>query len=204
MGLHQAKKLLHSQREESLDWRDFPQSGTSYGNNPDALQMMNGMMIAILAGVTWNLTVFLICTYFMAREVEHFFMYLLAICTSSFEKSLSIHVPISSLGCWFLGSWVFWVPYRFWILVSPLLDEYLAKREARQPVSRWGQAAALPASACCRWSLRGSEVLLKQRPLGPLLWMGDVVRKAAWKSNRKIFEHPESNLSLSQVTEIKN
>jgi hypothetical protein len=28
-----------------------------------------------------------------------------------------MHVPISSLGCWFFGGWVFWVPCRFWILV---------------------------------------------------------------------------------------
>jgi hypothetical protein len=28
-----------------------------------------------------------------------------------------IHVPISSLGCWFYGGWVFWVPYKFWILL---------------------------------------------------------------------------------------
>jgi hypothetical protein len=28
-----------------------------------------------------------------------------------------INVPISSLGCWFFRSWIFWVPYTFWILV---------------------------------------------------------------------------------------
>jgi hypothetical protein len=26
-------------------------------------------------------------------------------------------VPIYTWGCWFFGGWVFWVPYRFWILV---------------------------------------------------------------------------------------
>jgi hypothetical protein len=36
-------------------------------------------------------------------------MYLLAICTSSFENSPFNDVPISSLGCWFFGGWVFWV-----------------------------------------------------------------------------------------------
>jgi hypothetical protein len=25
-------------------------------------------------------------------------------------------VPISSLGCWLFGGWVFWVPCRFWIV----------------------------------------------------------------------------------------
>jgi hypothetical protein len=30
------------------------------------------LMIAILTGVRWNLTVFLICISFMVRNVEHF------------------------------------------------------------------------------------------------------------------------------------
>jgi hypothetical protein len=38
--------------------------------------------------VRWNLSVALICISFITREVEHFFMYLLAICISSFENSL--------------------------------------------------------------------------------------------------------------------
>jgi hypothetical protein len=46
------------------------------------------LMIVILIGVRRNLNVVLICISFMAREVEHFFTYLLAICTSSFENSL--------------------------------------------------------------------------------------------------------------------
>jgi hypothetical protein len=45
-------------------------------------------MVAILTGVRWVLNVVLIYIFFMARDVEHFFMYFLAICTSSFEKAL--------------------------------------------------------------------------------------------------------------------
>jgi hypothetical protein len=35
--------------------------------------------MAILTGVKWNLSVVLICTSFMARDGEHFFMCVLAI-----------------------------------------------------------------------------------------------------------------------------
>jgi hypothetical protein len=40
-----------------------------------------------LIGVKWNLCIVLMCIYLMTKDVKHFFMYLLAICTS-FENSL--------------------------------------------------------------------------------------------------------------------
>jgi hypothetical protein len=55
------------------------------------------LMIAILTRVRWNLSVFLICSSFMARNGEHFFMCFLAIWISSFEKVLFSSVATSLL-----------------------------------------------------------------------------------------------------------
>jgi hypothetical protein len=59
----------------------------------------------------------LICSSFMGEDVEHFFMYLLSFCTSSFENCRFCSFPIYSVGYWFSERLFFWAPLIFWLLI---------------------------------------------------------------------------------------
>jgi hypothetical protein len=62
------------------------------------------LMVATLTGVRWNLSVVLICLSFISRDSVHFFLCLLAIWTSSFEKALLSSFANFSIGSLILGN----------------------------------------------------------------------------------------------------
>jgi hypothetical protein len=91
-------------------------------------------MIAILTGVRRNFSVALICISFMARDGEHFFMCLLAIWISSFEKVLFSLVAHLFIGSLILGEFSF-LRSLYILIISPSSDAQLANIFSHSVVS---------------------------------------------------------------------
>jgi hypothetical protein len=84
------------------------------------------LMIAILIGLSWNLNVVLICISFLAKDVEPIFIWLFAICSSSFENCL-----FSSFAHFFGGLLFLWevsvLSSLYILVINPLSDVQLSK-----------------------------------------------------------------------------
>jgi hypothetical protein len=84
------------------------------------------LILAILTGVRWNLSVVLICTSLMIKDVEHFFRCFSAIWYSSVENSLFTSVPHFLIGLFdFLES--IFLSSLYIMDISPLSDLGLVK-----------------------------------------------------------------------------
>jgi hypothetical protein len=90
------------------------------------------LIMAIVTGVRWYISVVLVWISSITREIELSSCIYWPFVPLPLRIPCLTHMSISSLGCWIFRGWVSWVPCRFWILVP-----YWKSRWQRLSIILW-------------------------------------------------------------------